>query len=92
MAITVKKADTTATDTTETVVTETGTEETVITETTPPEAPKTIVTTGPVEFLDKVPCNWVIVENEEGIVEATNLNSGEKFAGNLEDFNASLRG
>jgi hypothetical protein len=43
-------------------------------------------------FRDRTPCNWHIVEIENGIVEAVNTNSHEKFEGNLSDFNKALRG
>lgn len=43
-------------------------------------------------FKDKSPCNWAIIELEDGIIEAKNHTSGELFTGNLEEFNAGLKG
>ena len=53
---------------------------------------KSSISLGAVTFTDRSPCNWHIVELDDGMIEARNSNSGETFTGNLEDFNASLRG
>jgi hypothetical protein len=43
-------------------------------------------------FIGKSPSQWAIEEIEHGMISAYNSTTGERFEGNLSDFNANLRG
>lgn len=57
----------------------------------PVEAPKKSVGGSP--FKGRSPCDWHILAGEEdGMIVASNSNTGESFEGSIVDFNARLNG
>ena len=81
------------TDTKETTEEVVVTDTAVITQDTPiVEEPKPRVSVeGAFKDADRTPANWNIVPTDEGI-EASNSNTGSKFAGTVEEFNAKVKG
>lgn len=53
---------------------------------------KTPVVKQVVPFQGNIPAYWVINGNQDGTISASNSQTGETFEGDMEDFNARLRG
>lgn len=43
-------------------------------------------------FVDRIPSNWTIEAAEDDLIYATSGKTQERFKGNIEEFNAMLRG